>query len=1002
MKKSLLLTFGLLCTVGVSAQAMKLPELHFNPPPRKIKIDNKAKQIFAENGKCYFGIVVPEDAGLPPKLAAEELANFLGKALNIKVPVAKVRSAAWKHAIILGDSALSRKAGLDVSGLTRDGFLMKTVGNDLYIAGLDDKNMDTKMWISKGHYWGEEPFMHQRGTVFGAYDFLERFAGVRFYLPVKEGIIVPKLAKLEVPRVDIFDRPDCAVRTTTGITLMWTRPGEWIEKGTAPRAFARYAALRMRTGTRNIPNCHGLQHLGYWKRFGKSNPEYFVKNIKGQRLTDYPGFICLSSGIVNEIIEDAKSALRGEPPTKRGVLWTSRSNHKGVSHWFPMTYNKDGFFNVHLMDAMQPCYCDKCEGGKVKPGEEWAVSAKRTWQMTATVAKAIQDAKIPGWITQMGYNHYREVPAEDLPDNVIVQLAFNGPFQMNETDKMKYEYELVKRWNKKLKGRKVWFWIYLDFSDEGDSWCSFPGVSPHSPYTIAKYFQDQKGDYSGCMVEIHGGPKDWFNLNTCMRVMWDNNMDFNKYMEEFYSLMFGKAAPVMKSYFTEAEKIWIYKVRGASFETPLGPKPFKPSEFKIWEEYYPQKLINKWIRMFDQAEAVVKNSPDELARVKFFRKYYLGPVLKHSKIYWQNRSSTEILQTKAVTASSPVVVDGKLDDAAWSKAEKNYLGKFRFGGETPIRAVAKVMRDSKNLYFGFESIDPENKNLETGLKPLPGQNVVHFATFEVMLNPSNDKENVYQFMINPSGKSIALKQPFDKKCNIKYQVASHYGTDRWSTELVIPLDQIPELNDKICRANFAYNRRLMIAPGKSKNDLYSWSPYLQVRFYEPDRFGKIVFGDPKPENLLNGYDFADVTIRGRLIGDYWSFGTRHESSKIYLDQKNFVTGGQSVCMESSCPTAGRSSVRMQYYRVPKLDPGKKYRLSMYVKGELAKGAFFDARVWTGKTNVIPSGRLQGNFPWMKISGDFVAGPKGNAGIGIQMYGAGKVNVDHVVLQEVTD
>ena len=170
MKKSLLLTLGLLCAAGVSAQAMKLPELHFNPPPRKIKVDKNAKQVFAENGKVYFGIVIPDDAGGPAKYAAEELAFFLGKALNAKIPVAKQRDAKWKHAIILGDNTLSRKAGLNVKNLTRDGFLMKTVGNDIYIAGLDDKDVNTKKLMSRLHFWGEQPMMHQRGTIFGVYD----------------------------------------------------------------------------------------------------------------------------------------------------------------------------------------------------------------------------------------------------------------------------------------------------------------------------------------------------------------------------------------------------------------------------------------------------------------------------------------------------------------------------------------------------------------------------------------------------------------------------------------------------------------------------------------------------------------------------------------------------------------------------------------------------------------------------------------------------------------
>ncbi|MBQ9770792.1 MAG: DUF4838 domain-containing protein [Lentisphaeria bacterium] len=969
--------------------AAKMPELHFNPSPRKIKIETKNKQIFAENGKIYFGIVVPDDAGGPAKLAAEELANFLGKSLNAKIPVASKRDPKWKHAIILGDSALSRKAGIDLSKVSRDGFLMRTIGNDIYIAGVDDKNADTKKIIPKSHYWGEEPMMHQRGTVFGAYDFLERFVGIRFYMPNKIGTIVPKLKKLEIPSVDIFDRPDCVVRTTTGFGLMRIRHLPWMDTDQTSRVTGNYALLRMRGGTRNIPNCHGLQMLGYWVRFGKTNPEYFVQNIKGKRQTGHPGFICLSSDITKEIIEDAKSALRGEPPQKRGIVWSNGKSF--TSYWFPMVYNKDGFFNVHLMDGMQPCYCEKCKDHPYNPD--------LVWKMTADVAKAVKASGINAWITQMGYAHYKEVPAIDLPDNVIVQLAFNGPYQWSEKEKFAEEKNLIRKWNRKLGGKNVWLWVYLDATEDPKSSPSFyyPGISQNCPYTIHKYFSSLKGEISGSFLELIPGTRDLGNLYICMKVLWNNSLDINAEMEEYYRLMFGKAAPLMKSYFVEAENIWINKVRSKSFDTIFGPKPMKQPFSKIWEEYYPPQLLKKWERMFNQAEALVKNSPEQLARVKFFRKHYLDPALKYSAEYWNSRGQTEILQANVPAVTTPVVIDGKLDEAVWKKSELHYLGKFRFGGITPIRAAVRVLRDEKNLYFGFESIDPEHGKLETGKNRLPGQDLATFATFEVMMNPSGDKENVTQFMITPAGLHLGIQHPKATKFTTGYKVATSIGSDRWTAELAVPLAMLKNMKKGGFPANFSYNRQLKNTPPCS--DLYSWSPYLTRMFLEPDHFAKLVLGDDKGENLLDEYDFNGLVRRGRVAGTRWGLGELHKESKIYLDKTTFVTGGQSICLESTADVGDKSTARIGYLRFPKLIPGKKYRLSMYVKGDLAPGSFADARVWYGKTLVIPSGRLNGTFPWMKISGEFTA-IKPGVGFGVTLWGKGKLNVDHIVLQKL--
>ena len=111
--KIVLLTLGLLFALqwGMAAeQKLRQPELWMDPPPRVLRLDTKNKQLFAEKGRIFFGITVPEDAGKPAAFAGKELAKFLGKALQAEIPVKTVRDPQWKYAIILGDSTLSRKA----------------------------------------------------------------------------------------------------------------------------------------------------------------------------------------------------------------------------------------------------------------------------------------------------------------------------------------------------------------------------------------------------------------------------------------------------------------------------------------------------------------------------------------------------------------------------------------------------------------------------------------------------------------------------------------------------------------------------------------------------------------------------------------------------------------------------------------------------------------------------------------------------------------------------
>ena len=69
--------------------------------------------------------------------AAEEMTNFLSRAFGAPVPI-RHQIDGGKCAIVLGSNTWSVAAGIDTAKLPRDGFILKTKGNALYIAGIDD------------------------------------------------------------------------------------------------------------------------------------------------------------------------------------------------------------------------------------------------------------------------------------------------------------------------------------------------------------------------------------------------------------------------------------------------------------------------------------------------------------------------------------------------------------------------------------------------------------------------------------------------------------------------------------------------------------------------------------------------------------------------------------------------------------------------------------------------------------------------------------------------
>ena len=345
---------------------------------RKILIDNsRSLQLNRKNVE----IVVPEKSPKTVVFAAEELKKSLGESLGGKIPVVN-KPDNNKISIILGDNTLSRKAGISIKDIPRDGYIIKSLGKDIYILGQDDPKRNPVKLLRTGSW----PNYYERGTLFGVYDFLERIVGVRFYFPGKIGTVVPKHKSLKVGKLDILNFPDFTARKFSKYS------GRWYEGNNRDFKFVpgkNLNFMRLRMATSVIPNCHGLARMGYLDRFGKSNPEYFALRSNGKRHNNpsmsHPGQLCYNSGIRDEVYKDAKAYLTGKPASSRGA------SHKGRVHWNPSAC-QPGYFNPMPQDGYYPCRCPKCI--KYYKGGNPAIS-KFMWEFVVDIANRLQKTKSP-------------------------------------------------------------------------------------------------------------------------------------------------------------------------------------------------------------------------------------------------------------------------------------------------------------------------------------------------------------------------------------------------------------------------------------------------------------------------------------------------------------------------------------------------------------------------------------------------------------------------------
>ena len=145
--------------------------------------------VLAENGKSDYRIVLADDASPSTKHGAEELQSFLEQMTGAKLPIVSDQQPLGEREIILGDNAHLKAVGaaVDFASLGTEGYVIRTVGERLVIAG-----------------------GALRGTMYGVYGFLEDHLGCRWFAPGVSRI--PKSARLALGPIDDLQVPKLEYR----------------------------------------------------------------------------------------------------------------------------------------------------------------------------------------------------------------------------------------------------------------------------------------------------------------------------------------------------------------------------------------------------------------------------------------------------------------------------------------------------------------------------------------------------------------------------------------------------------------------------------------------------------------------------------------------------------------------------------------------------------------------------------------------------------------------
>jgi hypothetical protein len=223
-------------------------------------------------------------------------------------------------------------------------------------------------------------------------------------------------------------------------------------------------------------------------------------------------------------------------------------------------------------------------------------------------------------------------------------------------------------------------------------------------------------------------------------------------------------------------------------------------------------------------------------------------------------------------ATAPIKIDGRIDEAAWSKAAWTEWFVDIQGSAMPaprFRTRAKLLWDDEYLYIAAEMEEPDVWATLTAHDSV----IFHDNDFEVFLNPTGDGRNYFEFEINALNTSwdLFLPKPYREggKADNSWEIpglrtAVHVdGTlndarDRdhgWTAVMAFPWSAFtsragvgrPKPGDE-WRMNFSrVEWRTTVEGGKyvkpagEKEDNWVWSPQGLINMHVPDRWGYVRF-----------------------------------------------------------------------------------------------------------------------------------------------------------------
>lgn len=470
----------------------------------------------ARDGKTAYAIVLDAQASAPERTAAQRLQYYLREVTGAEFPIVAAPRAKGPNLWVGQSPAVSALLpGIDWEALGSEGIVMRTVGDDLVLAG-----------------------GLPRGSLYAVYSFLEDCVGCRWWSSSESTL--PKRRRLRVGRLDVTYVPPVLIRD-----ILYRDVYKSVEFQVQQKLNGQYNGIPVDYGGHLsfVPDiAHTFFKLLPPDRYFAAHPEWYSE-INGKRTASGEAQLCLSNEEMRHEITRVLLELLRQDPAARLVSLSQNDSFHGN------------------------CQCPPCRATDEQNGSP----AGSLITFVNAVAADLEKEFPKLLVETLAYNYSRPVPTQVRPrQNVIVRLV--GGIGCSYDQPLDSPYNPVFRdtaqgWSRIAPN--LFFWDYVtNFSNYLVPHPNLQVLAPNIRFFVQSHAkgifeQGDSGNLAGDCVRLRA----WMLAH----LLWNPNLDERQLADEFLQGYYGAAGPLIARYLALVEASFLARdIRLSSSGSNLG------------------------------------------------------------------------------------------------------------------------------------------------------------------------------------------------------------------------------------------------------------------------------------------------------------------------------------------------------------------------------------------------------------------------------------------------